>query len=240
MSTPCPGLWSARRRAAPASRARAAESPPASPSPGKRRPGRLLALARQDLPGRPWARRGLAVPSLPRRDRRPPALGSPQPRRHGPRRPARCGLLPLPAPQGRRRASALTRCSAPSGGRGRSSRPSWGQSCWAWRAPPAAVSAAPRALGPSRGAPSGQAPGGAGGGTRKGARVAGSERYGPRQLRRTSAAREAGRGRGRRGRAPAQSGVRPRGGEVRTWPTQPAANRWGGRSRGGGGGTCGQ
>lgn len=241
MSTPCPGLWSARRRAAPASRARAAESPPqvrAQENVVRAASWRWRVRTSQDAPGPGGA--SLSLPSRAATGGR--RLSAPRSRGDtGPDdRRARCGLLPLPAPQGRRRASALTRCSAPSGGRGRSSRPSWGQSCWAWRAPPAAVSAAPRALGPWRGAPSGQAPGGAGGGTRKGARVAGSERYGPRQLRRTSAAREAGRGRGRRGRAPAQSGVRPRGGEVRTWPTQPAANRWGGRSRGGGGGTCGQ
>lgn len=88
-------------------------------------------------------------------------------------------VAPAPAPQGRRRAPVLTRCSAPSVGRGRSSRPSWGQSCWAWRAPPAAVSAAPRALGPWHGAPRSPAPGGAGGGTRKGALGAGSGSTGP-------------------------------------------------------------
>lgn len=48
---------------------------------------------------------------------------------------------------------ALTRRSAPSDGRGRRSGPSWGPSCWAWRTPPAAVSAASRALRPWLAAP---------------------------------------------------------------------------------------
>lgn len=73
----------------------------------------------------------------------PPCL---LPRAQHPRRPRwrRAAARPaLPTVEHR----ALTRRSAPSDGRGRRSRPSWGPSCWAWRAPPAAVSAASRTLG---------------------------------------------------------------------------------------------
>lgn len=141
------------------------------------------------------------------------ARGAARPPRPSPRRePRRRRRARTPPTTPRCEPRALTRCSAPSGGRGRRSRPSWGRSCWAWRAPPAAVSAAPRAPGPWRGAPGGAAPGEAGGGTRKGTRGAGSQRRRPGQLRRTWAARGAGRGRGWRGRARSPASGPPRGG----------------------------
>lgn len=127
--------------------------------------GQSLSAGASKAPGTPWARRGLVVPALPRHRPLPPNLGLPSGGSTVPDGQRGRGQLPAsgaastrtaPAPaEPRRRALALTRYSAPLGGRGRGrrSRPSWGPSCWALRAPPVAVSAAPRTLGPWRGAP---------------------------------------------------------------------------------------
>lgn len=213
----------------------------------RRVPGPLHGDGATGPPGAPLG------PEGPRR----PLPPAPHERRHGARRQARSGPSPRarlcprpPGPAVGRR--ALTRCSAPSGGRGSRSRPSWGRSCWAWLAPPAAVSAAPRALGPSRGDPA------AGRGARWGWR---RNAEGRARRRDPGHARGAGQLRGtwwRAGRDGGTAGGNARGArtesrrQARGWrggrggtehgrsEAQRAANRRDGRSRGGGGGTCGQ
>lgn len=194
--------------------------------------GQSLSTGASKAPGTPWARRGLAVPALPRHRPLPPNLGLPSGGSTVPDGQRGRGQLPAsgsalgraastrtpPArAEPRRRALALTRCSAPLGGRGRRSRPSWGPSCWALRAPPVAVSAAPRTLGPWRGAPAAES-----------GRRWGRRRNAEGSARRTDRGtpvqptletwRRAGRGgagarpAGARGGARTESGVRPRGG----------------------------
>lgn len=148
-------------------RPRDPERAPPSRLPSGNLQGRRRRSSRSLFPSRSLAR--AAAPTAPKLHRRAPRLAH------------------------RRAPRALTRRSAPSDGRGRRSRPSWGPSCWAWRAPPAAVSAASRALGPWLAAPHYAGPGCQAEWTaeRGRERAARDRRRRPRQLRGTWAARGA-------------------------------------------------
>lgn len=241
------GEGPAQPLATAALRAWAPEDPATPPSPrafprvtfqgawsARRVPGRLYGNGASGPPGAPLG------PEGPRR----PLPPAPQWRRHGPRRQARSGpsprarLCPRPAGPAVGR-NALTRCSAPSGGRGSRSRPSWGRSCWAWRAPPAAVSAAPWALGPWRGDPA--AGRGARWGRRRNAEGRTRRRDSEAWVRPTPRNLGGGLGgtgdtasgdaRGARTESRCQAWGRGCGGVVRTWPTRgPAGGQSAGRA----------